>query len=66
MLRVCFDVGMFVCFLLPGPLPEVLGPSVVEETQQDGHQQPTEKTAADVNNKRGYISLSQIRENLKG
>ena len=53
----CFDVGLFVCFLLPGPLPKGLGPSIVEETQQDGRQQPSDKTAADVDDRSGWHQL---------
>lgn len=66
--EVCFDVGLLVCFLLPGPPPERLGPSTVEETHQDGHQQPADKKAADVDKTIGVggTSIRQTRENLKG
>lgn len=64
----CFDVGLFVCFLLPGPPPEGLGLSVVAGAQQDGRQQPADSTAADVDNRSGWHQLKakQNRDNLKG
>lgn len=63
----CFDVGLFVFFLLPGPPPEGLGLSVVEEAQQDGRQQPADRTAADVGNRSGWQQLKakHIKDNLK-
>lgn len=52
--EVCFDAGLLACYLLPGPLPERTDPLTAEQTQQDGHQQPADKKAEDVDNRSGW------------
>lgn len=52
-----FDVGLFVCLLLPGPPTRGAGTVSCGRNTQDGHQQPAGKMAADVDDRCGWHQI---------